>query len=438
MSKERENFSGKFGFIVSCVGAALGLGNIWLFSYRLGQYGGAAFLIPYFLFVFILGTTGLMTEFAFGRKFKAGSYTGILKSFKSKSLKGGKLFGIIPPLGLIGVFIFYSIVIGWIIKYFFLSITGEILTLNTTTYFSSFTGSKETVFWFFLSIMLTLTIVSFGIGKGIEKANKIIMPILILIFLLLTIRSLTLPNAIYGVKYLLIPRWENLLKLDTWVMALGQAFFTVSLNGCGMVVYGSYINEKFDIPSSAIQTAFFDTLAALLASFMIMPAVFSYGFSPSSGPSLLFITLPKIFQGMNFGRLLGTLFFLSVIFAAISSSVNMLEGPVEAFMSLFKQNRIKTSISIALFSFLLGIPLTLNMDYFDIFSNIITIIISPLCALLVALVFYYIVGGESVLKEINKGARFKLGRWFIPLGKYVFIIVTILVIILGILYGGIG
>lgn len=438
MKKERENFSGKFGFVVSCVGAALGLGNIWLFSYRLGQYGGAAFLIPYFLFVFILGTTGLMTEFAFGRKFKAGSYTGIVKSFKEKSLKGGKFLGILPPLGLIGVFIFYSIVIGWILKYFFLSVTGEIASIDPTTYFSLFTGTKETIFWFCLAIILTLIIVCLGIGKGIEKANKIIMPLLLLIFVILTIRSLTLPNAIEGVKYLLIPRWENLFKLDTWVMALGQAFFTVSLNGCGMVVYGSYINEKFDIPSSAIQTAIFDTLAALLASFMIIPAVFSYGLSPSSGPSLLFITLPKIFQGMNFGIILSSLFFLSIIFAAISSSVNMLEGPVEAFMSLFKSNRIKTSICISTLCFLGGIPLTLNMNYFDNFSNIITIIISPLCALLVAFVFYYIIGGKEVLKEINIGAKTQIGTWFIPLGKYVFIIVTILVVILGILYGGIG
>ncbi|MDM0916108.1 sodium-dependent transporter [Clostridium perfringens] len=436
--KERENFTGKFGFVISCVGAALGLGNIWLFSYRLGQYGGAAFLIPYFLFVFILGTTGLITEFSFGRKFKAGSYTGIVESFKSKSLKGGKFFGMLPPIGLTGVFIFYSIVVGWILKYFFLSLTGSINTIDTTTYFSNFAGTPNTIFWFALAIILTLIIVSLGIDRGIEKLNKIVMPLLLLIFLILIIRSLTLPGSFEGVKYLLVPRWENLFKIDTWVMALGQAFFTVSLNGCGMVVYGSYINDKFDIPSSAIQTAIFDTLAALLASFMIMPAVFAYGLNPSSGPSLLFITLPKIFQGMNLGSLLSTLFFLSVIFAAISSSVNMLEGPVEAFMAHFKSNRIKTSIIISVLCFLCGIPLLLNMGIFDNFSNLITIIISPLCALLVAVVFYYIIGGENVLIEVNKGAHKKLGKWFIPLGKYIFILVTILVIILGIIYGGIG
>lgn len=436
--KERENFTGRFGFVISCVGAALGLGNIWLFSYRLGQYGGAAFLIPYFLFVFILGTTGLMTEFAFGRKFKSGSYTGIVESFKMRSLKGGKFFGMIPPIGLICVFIFYSIVIGWILKYFFLSLTGSINNIDTSTYFENFAGTSSTLFWFALAIIITLIIVCFGIGRGIEKLNKIIMPLLLLIFIILTIRSLTLPGSFEGVKYLIVPRWENLFKIDTWVMALGQAFFTVSLNGCGMVVYGSYINDKFDIPSSAIQTAIFDTLAALLASFMIMPAVFSYGLNPSSGPSLLFITLPKIFQGMNFGALLSALFFLSVIFAAISSSVNMLEGPVEAFMARFKSNRVKTSILISLCCFLFGIPLSLNMNIFDNFSNIVTIIISPLCALLVAIVFYYLVGGNQVLFEINKGSTKKLGNWFIPLGKYIFIGVTILVIILGVIYGGIG
>ncbi|MGG5461932.1 sodium-dependent transporter [Clostridium sp. B9] len=436
--KEREKFTGRFGFVISCVGAALGLGNIWLFSYRLGQYGGAAFLIPYFLFVFILGTTGLMTEFSFGRKFKAGSYTGIVESFKSKSLKGGRLFGILPPLGLIGVFIFYSIVIGWILKYFFLSVSGNITSIDTTSYFNEFAGTSSTIFWFGLAIILTLLIVCLGIGKGIEKANKIVMPLLLLIFIILTIRSLTLPGASEGVKYLLVPRWENLLKVDTWVMALGQAFFTVSLNGCGMVVYGSYINTDFDIPKSAVQTAIFDTIAALLASFMIMPAVFSYGLNPSSGPSLLFITLPKVFQEMNFGTLLSSLFFLSIIFAAISSSVNMLEGPVEAFMAIFNKNRVKTSLVISFFCFILGLPLAVNMTSFDNFSNLITIVISPLCALIVAFVFYYIIGGEEVLLEINKGAKHPLGKWFIPLGKYVFVIVTVLVIVLGIAYGGIG
>lgn len=436
--KERENFTGRFGFVISCVGAALGLGNIWLFSYRLGQYGGAAFLIPYFLFVFILGTTGLITEFSFGRKFKAGSYTGIVESFKSKSLKGGKILGLLPPLGLIGVFIFYSVVIGWILKYFFLSITGSLSTIDTSSYFSNFAGTSSTIIWFGLSITLTLIIVCFGIGKGIEKSNKIMMPLLLIIFIILTIRSLTLPGASEGVKYLLVPRWENLFKIDTWVMALGQAFFTVSLNGCGMVVYGSYINDTFDIPKAAIQTAIFDTLAALLASFMIMPAVFSYSLNPSSGPSLLFITLPKVFQEMNFGIVLSTLFFLSIIFAAISSSVNMLEGPVEAFMTIFKKSRVKTSLIISSFCFIIGIPLTVNMVYFDNFSNLITIIISPFCTLIVAIVFYYIIDKETVLNEINKGAIKKIGKWFIPLGKYIFVFITILVIILGLSYGGIG
>ena len=289
----RETFSSKFGFVISCIGAALGLGNIWMFSYRLGTYGGAVFLIPYFLFVFLLGTTGLIAEFTFGRTFRSGSMVGIRKVFKSRNLKGSSLIASIPALGLTGIFVFYSIVIGWILKYFSLSITGEIKNISPT-YFDLFSGSISSVPWMFLALIITLSVVYLGVSKGIERLNKIIMPLLLLLFLILTIKSLSLPNSIKGVEYLLKPKWEFLLDIKTWIMALGQAFFTVSLNGCGMVVYGSYTDDKFDIVSSSFATALFDTLAAMLVAFMIMPAVFAFGLNPSSGPSLLFITVPSI------------------------------------------------------------------------------------------------------------------------------------------------
>ncbi|MDZ4956958.1 sodium-dependent transporter, partial [Clostridium perfringens] len=200
--------------------------------------------------------------------------------------------------------------------------------------------------------------------KGIEKINKIIMPLLFIIFILLAVRSVTLPGAMEGVKYLLTPKWEYLFKINTWVMALGQAFFTVSLNGCGMVVYGSYIEKDMDIPRSAVSTAILDTISALLASFVIMPAVFAFGLDPMSGPPLLFITLPTIFKSMPAGQILSILFFLSVIFAAVSSSINMLEGPVEALMSQTRLNRKKATILIVGILFILSIPLNLNMDLF--------------------------------------------------------------------------
>ncbi|MGL4374230.1 MAG: sodium-dependent transporter [Turicibacter sp.] len=436
-SNQREVFSTKIGFILSCVGAALGLGNIWMFSYRLGTYGGAAFLIPYFIFIFLLGTTGLMTEFTFGRTFKAGSITGIKKVFESRNLKGASLISVIPVLGATGTLMFYTIVIGWILKYFALSISGEMTTINPGVYFETFAGTKASIPWFLLAMMLTLLIVGLGVSKGIEKLNKLILPVLLLIFIILTVRSVTLPGAMAGVDYLLKPRWEYLLQIETWVMPLGQAFFSVSLSGCSMVVYGSYTDENFDIVSSSFKTAVFDTLAALLAAFMIMPAVFAFGLNPSAGPSLLFITLPEIFKSMPYGNVMSSLFFLSIIFAAVSSSVSMLEGPVDAILSITNISRKKASFIIAISCFVLALPLAMNSNLFGSFADFVSIILTPIGATIVAITVFYLYKGD-ILQEFNKGAKKPLKPWFISFGKYVFVPVTLLVIILGLVYGGIG
>lgn len=435
---KRENFTSRAGFVLSCIGAAIGLGNIWMFPYRLGQNGGSAFLVPYFIFVLLLGSTGLITEFAFGRKFKGGSMTGITTVFTEKKKKGGLLIALIPVLGLGGVFMFYNIVVGWIIKYFSMSVTGELSSIDINSYFDKFVGSSQTILWDFIAIALTLGIIYIGVIKGIEKINKIIMPALFIIFILLAVRSLTLPGSMEGVKYLLIPKWEYLLKPNTWIMALGQAFFTVSLNGCGMVVYGSYIEKDFDIPRAALSTAILDTIAALLASFVIMPAVFAFKLDPMAGPPLLFITMPTIFNSMPGGRILSIVFFLSLLFAAISSSINMLEGPVEALMSKTNFSRKKAAVLIASLGFLLSIPLNLSMDVFGNFTNFITIIVSPLAALIIFIVFYYVYDKDKALEEINIGASIKLQNSFINFAKYIFVPVTIIIILLGIIYGGIG
>ena len=416
-TKKRELFSSKFGFILSCVGAAVGLGNIWMFPYKLGENGGAVFLIPYFIFVILLGTVGLMAEFSFGRQFRVGSMTSIRNIFKEKNIKGGSILSIIPTIGLTGIFMFYTVVIGWILKYFFISLTGEISTIDTTSYFSTFTNSNSVVFWHGLAVLITLLIVSFGISKGIERVNKIIIPLLFIIFILLTLKSISLPNSIEGIKYLLTPDWSYLLNPKTWVMSLGQAFFTVSLTGCCMVMCGSYTDEKFDIPNCAISTVLFDSLAALLAAFVIMPAVFALGFNPTAGPALLFVTVPSIFQTMKFGQLLSALFFLSIIFASISSSIAMLEGPVEAIMNVTNWSRKKTTYITAIIAFILAIPLGLSSTFFDNFTNFITIVLSPLGALITAFIFFYILSPEETLNQLNLGAKYKIGVWFIKFGK---------------------
>ncbi len=436
--EKRETFTSKMGFVMACIGSAIGLGNIWMFPYRLGRYGGAAFLIPYLIFVVILGTTGLMTEFSFGRRFQGGSMTGIVKVFSEKKKKGGKIVGALPAIGLAGIFMFYNIVVGWILKYLFMSVTGELKKIDKSTYFDGFAGTSASIPWNVIAIIITVLIISLGVTKGIERISKIIMPALFLIFIALAIRSLTLPGSIEGVKFLLQPKWSYLGEVNTWVMALGQAFFTVSLNGCGMVVYGSYLKKNYDIPKLALTTSLLDTLAALLASFVIMPAVFAFGVDVNAGPPLLFMTMPSIFDKMPGGSFIAVVFFISLLFAAISSSINMLEGVTEAVISNLKVQRKKAVLSIGLVMAVLSIPLNLSMNVFDNFTNLITVVISPLMVILVLFVYFYMHDAKNALKEINEGSNIRLGSKFLGFAKYGFMFVTILVVILGIVYGGIG
>lgn len=435
---ERESFTSKLGFVLSCLGSAIGLGNIWMFPWKLGQYGGAAFLIPYFIFVFLLGTTGLIGEFSFGRWKKSGSLNGITEVFKEKRILGGKVVSIIPTLAVAGTLVFYAVVVGWVFRYFVASVDNSFTRVEISSYFSSFAGTKSSVIWHFIAIAFTLMIVILGVIKGIEKINKIMMPALFVIFIVLLVRSVTLPGAMEGVKYLLIPRWQYLLKPITWIMALGQAFFTVSLNGAGMVVYGSYLKDKEDIPKAALQVAIFDTLSALLAAFIIIPAVFAFGLNPSAGPSLLFITMPHIFTSMHFGYVFGVLFFLSIIFAALSSLVNMMEATTEAVMSKANMSRFKACAIVSVIAFIIGVPLDLSMQKFGMWSDFITIYLAPIGALIASITFFWINNVEKAREEINKGAQTPLGKWFNPIAKYVFSASAILVLILGAIFNGIG
>lgn len=435
---KKEGFSSRIGFILSCVGAAIGLGNVWMFPYKLGENGGAAFLIPYFFFVLVLGTMGLMGEMAFGRKYGKGSLGAIRDVFKEKNKKGSKIISVIPSLGLMGIFMFYAVVIGWILKYFVASVTGEIATVNTEAYFANFAYTPGSLVWQALAVIITVIIVSAGVSNGIEKINKIIIPMLFVIFILLVCKSITLPGSEQGLMYLLKPQWEYLLIPRTWVMALGQAFFTVSITGAAMVIYGSYAGKDFDIPNCAVSTAIFDTLAALLAGFMIMPAVFALGLNPIAGPSLMFVTVPSIFQTMPFGTVLCAIFFLSIIFASISSSISMLEVPAESIRQVTNWGRKKSTIIVAIVGFILGIPLGLSGTVFDNFTNFITIVLSPIGAVITAIVFYYMVDEDIILESLNEGAKVKFGKWFVKFGRYIFVPTTIIIIILGIIYGGIG
>ena len=252
------------------------------------------------------------------------------------------------------------------------------------------------------------------------------------------IKSLTLPGATEGIKYLLTPKWEALANPQTWVMALGQSFFTVGLSGSALLVYGSYIDEKVDIPNSVFHTCVLDTCAALLAGFVIIPAAFAFGHNPGAGPGLLFITVPAIFSQISGGKILAGIFFLSVIFAAVSSAINQLEVPVEAFMYKFNVSRKKASAIVGTILILVGIPLDFSMNLFGKFADFMSVILIPLGALIILAFFYFAIDNKKIIDEIDKGASKKRGKYIIGFGKYLFVPGTAAVLILGLIFGSIG
>ncbi|MCI8465173.1 MAG: sodium-dependent transporter [Lachnospiraceae bacterium] len=431
-------FSSSLGFVLACVGSAVGLGNIWMFPYRLGQYGGAAFLIPYFLFIALFGYVGLSAEFALGRR--AG--TGTLGSYKYcferiKKGKFGQLLGWIPLLGSLGIAIGYSIIIGWVVRSFAGSLTGVILTADSAAYFAEATGHLGSVPWHVLVVGIAVVILLCNAASGIEKANKILMPVFFLLFIILAVRVAFLPGASHGYEFLFIPKWEYLLRADTWVMAMGQAFFSLSITGSGMIVYGSYLNKKENIPQASVQTAVFDTVAALLAALAIMPAVFAFSIAPDRGPSLMFVTLPNVFRQMPMGQLFAAIFFLSVAFAGITSLMNMFEAVIESWQTRFGLGR---RLSVLLCGGIaLGVGLFLEHgDVVGHWMDFITIIIVPIGAVLGAVSIYYILGYKNIREELEEGRKKPLPPVFGFLAKYIYVPLTVIVLILGFIYNGIG
>lgn len=432
------SFTGSFGFILACVGSAVGLGNIWMFPYRLGQYGGAAFLIPYLFFIILFGLVGLSAEFAIGRR----SGTGTLGSYSycwENIGKGrvGKVLGWIPLLGSLGIAIGYSVIIGWVLRSVFGGISGTLLTTEPTEFFSQMTGDFGNVGWHTAVVVLTAVILLVNAVKGIEKVNKVLMPIFFILFAVLAVRVFFLNGALEGYKFLFVPKWEYLFKAETWIMAMGQAFFSLSITGSGMIVYGSYLGKDADIPKTSIRTAAFDTLAAILAALAIMPAVFAFGIEPGSGPSLMFLTIPNIFRQMPMGRLFAVIFFLSVLFAGITSLMNMFEAVIESWQNRFHLKRRTAVLLCAIIT--LGVGLFIEGESrVGTWMDVVTIVIVPFGAVLGAVSIYYILGYGKIKDEMDTGRKKPLPPWFGVIAKYIYVPLTIIVLILGFIYKGIG
>lgn len=435
---KRETFGTQFGFILACVGSAVGMGNIWLFPYRIGQFGGAAFLIPYFIFILIIGFTGLVGEMAFGRAMRTGPLGSFKKVFKLRGKDYGGLIGMMPVIGSLGIAMGYSVVVGWILRFLIGSFTGSMInSWDSGEYFGKIAGSFGSVSYHLLGLLFVLIILSLGVSKGIEKINKILMPAFFFLFLILAIRVLFLPDVIEGYKFMFIPKWEALLNPKTWVYALGQAFFSLSLAGSGTIVYGSYLKDSEDIIKSTRYIVLFDFLAAILASLVIIPAVFSYGLDPTAGPPLMFITLPIVFKQMPFGNLFARVFFIAVFFAAMTSLMNLMETPIEALQEKFNLSRFKSVSIIISLTALVGIFIE-NGEVVSLWMDIISIYVIPLGALLAGVVFFWIGGKRFARESVQIGKKKEIGSWFEPMTRYIFVGMTIFVYVMGIIYGGIG
>ncbi len=428
------NFKSTVGFVLACVGSAVGMGNIWMFPYRLGQYGGAAFLIPYLIFIALFGLVGLSAEFALGRMAKTGTLGAYAYCWKNKF---GKYIGWLPLLGSLGIAIGYSVILGWVFRSIQGVLTNELLTNDIPAFFTNMTQSFSNVPCHFLVLFVTCLLLFTSATNAIEKANKVLMPAFFILFIILAIRVSLFNGAIEGYKFLFVPKWEYLLNKETWIMAMGQAFFSLSITGSGMIVYGAYLKDDVDIPKASMQTAIFDTIAAMLAALAIMPAVFSFGIDPVSGPSLMFLTLPEVFKQMPLGNFFALFFFISVAFAGITSLINMLEAVCESWQNRFHISRKKAVLLCGIITFIISVCIE-NGDIVGKWMDVVTIYIIPFAALLGAITIYYILGWNALKQELDKGRKKPVGPTFRFLGKYVYVFLAIIILILGILYNGIG
>lgn len=428
------NFKSTVGFVLACVGSAVGMGNIWMFPYRLGQYGGAAFLIPYLIFIALFGLVGLSAEFALGRMAKTGTLGAYAYCWKNKF---GKYIGWLPLLGSLGIAIGYSVILGWVFRSIQGVLTSELLTNDIPAFFTNMTQSFSNVPCHFLVLFVTCLLLFTSATNAIEKANKVLMPAFFILFIILAIRVSLFNGAIEGYKFLFVPKWEYLLNKETWIMAMGQAFFSLSITGSGMIVYGAYLKDDVDIPKASMQTAVFDTIAAMLAALAIMPAVFSFGIDPVSGPSLMFLTLPEVFKQMPLGNFFALFFFISVAFAGITSLINMLEAVCESWQNRFHISRKKAVLLCGIITFIISVCIE-NGDIVGKWMDVVTIYIIPFAALLGAITIYYILGWNALKQELDKGRKKPVGPTFKFLGKYVYVFLALIILILGILYNGIG
>lgn len=441
-NKKRSSFSGKIGFVLSAAGASVGLGNIWRFPYLAAKYGGGIFLLIYIILALTFGYTMIIAETSLGRMTKK-SPVGAYHSFgRSKWLSvGGWLNAIIPIL----IVPYYSVIGGWVLKYLIGYLSGKGSTLAQDGYFSTFiSDGASTELCFLVFALLTLGIIFAGVRNGIERVSKIMMPILVVLSVIITIYSVTRPGALAGVKYFLVPNPENFSWM-TVVAAMGQMFYSLSIAMGILVTFGSYMKKDVSIEDSTKNVEIFDTAIAIMAGLMIIPAVFAFsGGDPDTlqaGPSLMFITIPKVFDSMGLGTGVGILFFVLVLFAAMTSSIALTESAVSTFEDELGWRRKKATVIVGIIMIALGTLSSLGygplanvtligmqfLDYFDFLTNS---VMMPLAALATCLLVSRVVGTQKIEDEVTDGGKpFRRKKIFQFMIKYLCPIFAIIILI---------
>lgn len=439
--RKRESFNSRWGFILACIGSAVGMGNIWMFPTRVSLYGGGAFLIPYFIFVILIGFTGVISEMSFGRATRSGPIDAFGIACKSRGYrKAGEALGWIPVLGALAMAIGYTVVMGWILKYTIGTFTGAVLAPADIDGFAGAFGSMASSFgnnfWQTAALVICMIILMFGVGSGIETANKIMMPVFFVLFIILGIYVAFQPGAVDGYHYIFRVDPKALSDPVTWIFALGQAFFSLSVAGNGTLIYGSYLPDTEDVPASAARVAFFDTIAAMLAALVIIPAMATTGAQlDQGGPGLLFIYLPHLIKAMPGGRIIAIIFFAAVFLAGMSSLMNLYEAPIATVQEKTGLGRKASCLVIAAIGIVVSMLIQgIVSDWMDVLS----IYICPLGAGLAGIMFFWVLGKKYVDKQVNTGREKPFTGLFFPICKYIYIPICFLVLILGIALGGIG
>ena len=440
--EKRSSFSGKIGFVLAAAGASVGLGNIWRFPYLAAKYGGGIFLLVYIILALTFGYTMIMAETALGRMTKkspVGAFGAFGHTWTFRF--GGWINAIVPML----IVPYYSTIGGWVIKYMFEYIRGNGTELAADGYFTNFiSGGFSVEVWFLVFALVTLAIIYAGVENGIERVSKFMMPVLVVLAVIIAIYSMTRKGALEGVKYFLVPEFENFSWM-TVVSAMGQMFYSLSIAMGILITFGSYMKKEVSIESATKNVEIFDTAIAVMAGLMIIPAVFAFsGGDPEmlqAGPSLMFITIPKVLDSMGFGTVMGILFFVLVFFAALTSAIALTESAVATFEDELKWSRSKATVIVGLIIIILGTlsslgygPLAfieiIGMPFLDFFDFLTNSVMMPIAALMTCLLVVRVIGIERIAEEVEKdGASFKRKKIFNFMIKYLCPIFVVIILV---------